>query len=224
MGIFSFIANKLIDKRIKEYQSDLITRHYDEVNSMYIKMRAWRHDYHNHMQIMKAYMSLGQYDKVSDYLCELEDELHNVDTVVKTGNIMVDAILNSKLTLINSRNIETKVRVKVPENINISEMDLCTILGNLLDNALEASEKVEKPIIRIYMGILKGQLYISVANAVSSQLKRRGDRFLSTKNSSNHGFGLMTVDSIVRKYDGYLNRQSEGGIFATEILLPLNKV
>lgn len=78
-------------------------QHYREVENMYRQMRGWRHDYHNHIQTMKAYLSMGQADKLSDSLASLDQDLTNVDTVVKTGNVMVDAILNSKLSMAQAK-------------------------------------------------------------------------------------------------------------------------
>ena len=79
------LFQKWIDKRIDAYQSDLLQKYCDEVESMYTKMRGWRHDYHNHIQAMQASMALGKYDEVSDYLRSLNDDLTNVDTTIKTG-------------------------------------------------------------------------------------------------------------------------------------------
>ena len=75
--------------------------------------------------------------------------------------------------------------------------------------------------IRVYVGILKEQLYISVSNSVGGEVKKQGRSYLSTKNSKTHGFGLMRVDHIAEKYNGYVNRQNEEGVFATEVMLPL---
>lgn len=75
--------------------------------------------------------------------------------------------------------------------------------------------------IRLYIGILKEQLYISVTNSFGGEIKKGGKTYLSTKGSSTNGFGLMRIDSIVNKYNGYVNRQNEEGVFATEIMLPL---
>ncbi len=222
MKLFDIIFGRAIDRRIVKYQNDLIIKHCKEVQNMYKDMRGWRHDYHNHIQALLALTEKpGQLKK---YLLELNNDLTNVDTVIKTGNIMVDAILNSKLSLIRSYDINVNVKAVVPAELPVSETDLCTIIGNLLDNAMEACIKQEETaerFIRIYIGILKKQLYISVQNSASKEPKRTNGIFFSTKNGSGHGFGLMRIDSISAKYNGYVNRQSEEGIFATEILLPL---
>lgn len=232
MGLFNLIFGRLLDRRIAAYQNDLITKHCDEVENIYKTMRGWRHDYHNHIQAMKALTFHAQNQdpdnpflhQLDDYLNSLNQDLTSVDTVIKTGNIMVDAILNSKLSLIRSRQISVNAKAAVPPSLNISEIDLCTIIGNLLDNAMEACLRqtdTEERFIRVFIGILKGQLYISVSNSTGNTIRKQGKTFLSSKDSPSHGFGLMRVDRIAAKYSGYVNRQHEEGIFATEIMLPL---
>lgn len=212
-----------VDRRISRFQNELVDRHYDEVEVMYRKMRGWRHDYHNHIQALKAYMSLSQYEQATSYLDGLEKDLTNVDTVLKTGNVMVDAILNSKLSLIREKGIAVDATALVPGNIAVSGVDLSVLIGNLLDNAMEACMELpgqEDRFIRIYIDIIKKQLYISVTNSMKGKARRFGGHFLSRKEGS-HGFGLTRIDSIVARYGGYLNRQTEEGVFATEIMLPL---
>ena len=105
MSFFS----KQIDKRIAAYQRELIETHYREVENMYRQIRGWRHDYRNHIQMMKVLAANGDMDALKVYLDELDTDLNTVDTVVKTGNPMADAILNSKISLARSRNIPTQV-------------------------------------------------------------------------------------------------------------------
>lgn len=216
---------RYVDRRIECFQSDLVDQHYAEVESMYRTMRGWRHDYHNHIQAMKAYAQLGKYDELMVYLGKLDESLYQVDQVIKTGNLMADAILNSKLGLMKSRNIRTDVTVHVPGQMKPSDMDLCVLVGNLLDNAIEACDEVkeeENRFIRIYIDTLQNQLYISIMNGMEGIARRQGARFVSRKRGDRRqGFGLQQVDRIVEKYGGYLNRQTEEGVFATEIMLPL---
>ena len=94
MSIFS----RIIDKRIAAYQRDLIELHYREVDNMYGQMRGWRHDYRDHIQTMKAFAAADDMDSIRSYLDSLEHDLTTVDTVIKTGNRMTDAILNSKIS------------------------------------------------------------------------------------------------------------------------------
>lgn len=224
MGLFSRLFASIIDKRIGAFQNDLMSKHVVEVENIYRQMRGWRHDYHNHIQTVKAHLQLEQYAEIERYLDKLDTDLTSVDTVVKTGNVMVDAILNSKISLAVSKKIAVKAKALVPKELPISEIDLCVIIGNLLDNAMEASLKLPQEadrFIRIYIDILKEQLYISVSNSVGGEVKKSGRAYLTTKASDSHGFGLMRVDSIAEKYGGFVNRQNEEGVFATEIMLPI---
>lgn len=233
MGLFNLLFGRLLDRRIAAYQNDLITRHCDEVENIYKTMRGWRHDYHNHIQAMKALTFRAEnldpdnpfLHQLDDYLNSLNQDLTTVNTVLKTGNIMVDAILNSKLSLIQSKNIAVNAKASVPPSLSVSEIDLCTMIGNLLDNAMEACLRqpdTDERFIRVFIGILKGQLYLSVSNSTANTVKKQGKTYISSKDSPSHGFGLMRVDRIAAKYSGYVNRQHEEGIFATEILLPLS--
>ena len=93
-----------------------------------------------------------------------------------------------------------------------------------MDNAMEACLKIEeqeKRFLRVYIDVLKGQLYIYVINSAEGDLKKAGKLYLTTKNSREHGFGLLRMDRVVEKYQGYLDRQNEEGVFATEVMLPL---
>lgn len=218
MGIFS----KLIDKKITSYQSELIEIHYREIDNMYRQIRGWRHDYRNHIQAMKAYAANGDWAAITNYLDLLDDNLTQVDTVIKTGNPMTDAILNSKISLAKSKHIQVIADAHIPLKLKSSEIDLCCIIGNLFDNAIEASMQLpeDKRIIRVYMDMRATQLYISFTNfTAGKKLPKIGNLFQTTKGEG-HGFGLVRIDTIVDRLDGYISRNSEDGAFTTEILLP----
>jgi histidine kinase-, DNA gyrase B-, and HSP90-like ATPase len=217
------IFSRLIDKHIAEYQNDLIEKHCEEVENMYRQMRGVKHDLKHHIQTMKAHLIMNQYKELEEYLNELDEDLDIVDTVIKTGNIRIDAVLNSKLAVARARGININAKAIVPAELEINEVDICVIIGNLLDNAIEACEKEkekDKQFIRVYIDILKQQLYIYISNSMTDDIQKSGERYITTKNGS-HGFGLLRIDRVVKKYGGYLNRQHEEGVFATEIMLPL---
>jgi len=224
MGFLSWLLSPVIDKRIAAFQNDLMGKHITEVENIYRQMRGWRHDYHNHIQTVKAHLQLEQYGEIGTYLDKLDTDLTSVDTVIKTGNVMVDAILNSKISLAALKKININAKAIVPKSLSISEIDLCIIIGNLLDNAAEACIKLPNEadrFIRIYIDVFKDQLYISITNSVGGSVKKNGNTYLSTKDKDGHGFGLIRVDKITEKNGGFINRQSEEGVFATEIMLPL---
>ena len=218
MSFFS----KQIDKRIAAYQRELIETHYREVENMYRQIRGWRHDYRNHIQMMKVLAANGDMDAQKAYMDEMHTDHNTVDTVVKTGNPMADAILNSKISLARSRNIPTQVDAHIPVKLKMSELDLCCIIGNLFDNAMEASMALpeERRMIRVYMDMKGTQLYISFTNFTAAKKLSKVGKGFKTSKGEGHGFGLVRIDDIVSRYDGYLSRNSEDGAFTTEILIP----
>ena len=209
-------------RHIALYQQELIKTHYTEVENMYRQMRGWRHDYRSHIQTMKVYAANGDLDAISRYLDMLDTDLQTVDIVIKTGNKMTDAILNSKISLAKDKNINVTADAHIPVELTTPELDLCAILGNLFDNAIEASLALpeEQRMIRVYMDMKETQLYICFTNFTAAEKQKKiNGRFLTTKGVG-HGLGLLRIDDIVKRHDGYVNRNSEDGAFTTEILLP----
>ena len=216
------LFERKIDRRIAAYQRELVETHYAEVENMYRQIRGWRHDFRSHIQTMKVYAANGDVEAVKRYLDELDRSLATVDTVIKTGNPMTDAILNSKISLARSKNIPVRADAHIPVRLRLPELDLCCILGNLFDNAVEASLSLpeEQRMIRVYMDMKGTQLYISFTNfTAQGKQKKLSGRFASTKGEG-RGLGLVRIDAIVERLDGYVSRNSEDGAFTTEILLP----
>lgn len=218
-----FSYKKGFEHQTEQFQQRVMEHQYEEIKSIYMNMRGWRHDYHNHLQVMKAQLTLGNPAEARQYLDELERDLDRVDTYVKSGNLMVDAILNSKLSLAQQKRIEVNCKAQVPEQIPVEDVDMCVILGNLLDNALEACEQIpeKQRFLRIYMIVNKSQLYLSVQNAAKEELNFEERNYITNKRG-NHGFGMRRVKAMVDKYEGFLNLANEPGIFAAEVTMPLN--
>ena len=199
MSLFDKLFHRSIDKRIASYQQELIEKHCEEVQNIYNTMRGWRHDYRNHIAVMQSDLKTGKLDALEKYLGELNIDLNTVDTVVKTGNVTVDAILNSKLALAQNKSIRTDVTASVPET-DITDVELCVIIGNLLDNAMEACMKIENEadrFIRVYIGLFKEQFYISVTNSTESTRRKKLAELITSKKGE-HGLGLRRQDAAVR--------------------------
>ena len=218
-----YFYKKGYEFQTEQFRRDLMEHQYEEIKGVYMDMRGWRHDYHNHMQVMKAQLALGNLEEIQDYLNALEKELDHVDTLVKSGNLMTDAILNSKLTLARRQKIRINCNAKIPERISVEDVDLCVILGNLMDNALEACKQIteENRFLRIYMKVNKSQLYLSIQNSAKEDPDFDEQNYI-TKKRGNHGLGMKRVQTAVEKYQGYLNLANEPGIFAAEVTIPLH--
>lgn len=211
----------LVDRHIAEFQSDLINKQTEEIQNMYRQMQAWRHDYRNHIQNMKNRLD-GDQGELEQYLDDLADDLTQADTSIQTGNVMADAVLNSKLSVAEQKGVQLNIKAHIPQDAVMTDVELCSILGNLIDNAMEACEKLpyDQRFMRVYIDEFKGQFYLSVQNSSPPVICDRGT-YRTTK-AGYHGFGLFRIDRIAKKYGGYVNRQYEEGIFATELLVPLS--
>ncbi len=212
------LFDKLIAKRVASFETEILQKYYAEVDNMYTKMRGWRHDYRHHIQAMKIHAASGEYEEIVKYLDMLDEDLTNIETVIKTGNKMADAILNSKLSLAAEKQIKVKAEAQIPVSLTVSELDLCIIIGNLLDNAIDACMELpaEERLIRIYMEMKGNYLYLALTNTAGGAKKHN---FRTTKGEG-HGLGIARTDAIVKKYGGYITRASEDNAFSTEVLLP----
>lgn len=217
-----FVTKRLDEKWLFDFQDSILAKQRDEIENVYNTMRGWRHDYHNHMQTLKAYLSMNQLEEIHKYLDHLEEDLDSIDIAVRTGNTSVNAILSSKISIAQKNGISVNYKAAVPPKVQVSDVHLCAIIGNLLDNAIEACQKVpqDKRFIRVYIGLFKEQLYISVQNSTEATRRKKLNELITSK-MGEHGLGLKRVDKIVYSYDGYVNRKNEPGIFATEIMLPM---
>lgn len=209
-------------KKLDAYQRELVDIHYHEVDNMYKIMRGWRHDYRGHIQTLKALADKGAVDDIQKYLNMLDIDLKTVDTVIKTGDNMADAILNSKLSLAKSKNIDIIADTGVSVALTMSPTDLCVVIGNLLDNAIEATMKLpeEARMIRTYIDMKNRSLYLSVTNTTASKKLSKINGIFSSLKGEGHGFGLIRIDDIINRYGGYISRNSEDGAFTTEVLIP----
>ena len=216
------LLDGIYDRRVAAYQNKLLKTEVDEVHNIYLTMRGWRHDYHNHMQSVKAYLAMNNLAEARAYLDALEQDLEDINLLFNTGNINADAVLNAKISLAVKKGIKVDYKAVVPKTLAVSDIDLCVVIGNLIDNAVEACEKVvpEHQFIRLYIGILQKQLYLSVSNATCETVRKFDEQYISSKRG-NHGHGLKRINKIVDKYGGFINRKNEPGVFVTEIMLPL---
>lgn len=219
---YALLSDSESVKSIDAMQRKFLSHQYEEIKNVYLNMRGWRHDYHNHIQAMKAYLAMGEVEELQEYISKLEKELDSVDSLVKSGNIMMDAILNSKISIMLKHGIQVDFKAVLPEELKIKDIDMCVMVSNLLENAVESCMKVpvDKRFIRIYSEVFGSQFYISIQNSAEKELDFNQRNYISTKRGE-HGLGMKRVQFLVDKYEGFLNLQNEPGIFASEITIPL---
>lgn len=228
LGIFSIILVVVTIFQRKEIgfyklHEEELDQYATEVETVYRQLRGIKHDYRNHLQGMSAFIETDQLDELQIYIKQLNNELNQVDSIIRTGNTMIDALVNTKLTIAHEQGVELYATAIAPEKLSIENIDLAIILGNLLNNAIEATTQKDAKetgqFIRLYIAPMQENLYISMTNTMK---KNPQPQFLSLKAPNRQGYGIHRIDQAVEKYQGLVNRQWEDGVFATEITMPLN--
>jgi hypothetical protein len=214
-----------IDLSTNLQRMELESRFYTEIDIMYADMRAWRHDYMINLTALRALAENKETEKILDYINSIDKEPERNLITLQTGNVVLDAVVSSKLWLAQSQGIDVSLQAVYPENNPIKDNDLCAIAGNLLDNAIEACERMTEADGNKFISLailVKGKnLVISISNSFNNDLRREGERYLTLKKERFHGLGISHVDSIVNKYQGQIIREHKHGIFETRIMLPL---
>ena len=206
--------------KLVEYQTEQSEKHLNEVRSIHKEMRGYKHDFHHHLQTLKDQLEAGEVDRALAYIEQLDNQLMNVDTLLKTGNISFDAILSAKIAQAKAENISVTVKANVPDKLTISDLELSIIIGNLLDNAIEACHTVTgERFIRIFISMKGTMLYFSMLNASGAKKKKTGSLFATHKNGV-HGFGLRRAEAILEEHGGWVKYNSEDGAFTSEFLVP----
>lgn len=207
--------------KIIELQTEQSGKHLDEVRSIHREMRGYKHDFHHHLQTLRGQLEAGELERAIRYIDELDRDIMHVDTLLKTGNVCVDAILSAKLALAKSAGVPVTVKANLPDELTLSDVELSIIIGNLLDNAIEACSAVapEERFLRLYMSVKGNMLYFSMLNSAGKKQVKRGG-FFSSRKDGLHGFGLKRAESLIRQHGGWCKYNSEDGAFTSEFLVP----
>lgn len=210
----AYVIKTRAESAIRETEQE----YYDEINRRYNESRKIRHDINNHLLAVSALIERGNIEAAKRYIAEVSEQSDLAAMPVKTGRNVLDALLFKKTEQAAEKGCKITFEIDCPISGGISDYDLCTIFGNILDNAIEAANSGDK--ISVKIGKQLEMLYISCENPFSGELKRRGDKIITTKKDiASHGFGIMRVKEIAGRYGGDVNITAENGVFLVEILL-----
>lgn len=185
-----------------------------------------RHDTKNHLQNAKALLSQGKYDSVESLISEMIEQTNNIHLELNavTENEIIDAAIAVKYAICKSQGIDFKLTCEPLPKLNISEIDLSSLISNILDNAITAAKKTDKPRVKISVLTRGDYLNIVSENTYIGEIKKSDEgkltTFTSTKfNSSKHGFGTQIIGEIASKYDGTCVYEFENGVFKMNVML-----
>ncbi len=194
-------------------------RYFDEVNRQYIESRKIKHDINNHLLALQALIEKGQIDEAKRYIRDVSEKTENASNLVNTGSKVINALLFKKTEKAQAEHKTLVLDVRCSLSaLNVSDYDLCSVFGNMLDNALEATREGDEIILRIDRQM--DMLYIACENPFVGELRKSGDRIVTTKaNPEGHGYGIRRIREIAGHYGGEANVVSENGCFRIEVLL-----
>ena len=186
------------------------------------RIRGIYHDMKNHILVLRSYAEQQKYAELDEYLARMQEETQAAVPQVYTGQPAVDSMLHYKIG--SAPDVPVRVEAGIPETLEMDGFDITVILGNLLDNAIEACRRLEKEERSVLLSIrlAKNQLFIRMENTFDGQLRTRQGRLLTRKEDGGvHGLGLENVRRVADKYHGLLETEAEGRIFRTKVLLYL---
>lgn len=189
------------------------------------RLRALRHDMKNHILHLSAQLRQGHHEDALRYLEAMERELLNPAEYVRTGNREVDSLLNYKLQKAEQVLEKVESDINVPVELAAKSFDINVILGNLLDNAIEAAQESEGKWLKLALRADRGVFLIHIANSCGSLPKRRGRGFFSTKkDAGEHGIGLQNVRRMVERQNGNMEFRYGEEEFAVEVMLYMSEM
>lgn len=216
--------DKLCKQEVVITRMELEEKRYEQIESVNQEHSAFLHDINHYMRIIGEMATEKRENDILDLLAELQIKVTAAETEMYCPNRLLNTILNEKNKVAYENGIEMKIKIE-PEFVvdQIENMDLIAIMGNLLDNALEAAKKCNHGYVKVYLYTQNNSHFsiIKVINNYVGTIKEKGDRLLSIKeDKEKHGFGIQNVCSLAQKYDGYLQNFYEEGVFTAIVVLP----
>ena len=201
-----------------EMKNRMLQKSLDETNQAFKLWKSSVHDYKHNIIALTQLADDGNIEEIKKYLKRENELMDRKMFYIQTGNSVVDAIVNTKQSFAEEKGITFVVNAKVPENCVVSELDMANILGNLIDNAIEASNSEEEPYIDVTMRQDKHFIVIKIINKYSREFSKRLE---TTKHKRMfHGIGIGSVKNIVEKYEGEFSIDKQGKEVIVKILIP----
>ncbi|MFV0379890.1 MAG: sensor histidine kinase [Anaerorhabdus sp.] len=197
---------------------------YVQVVDAYNSIRKWKHDYTKIISTIQELNHSENYDSLNLFLKEIGNEFEDDSYCILTGNNYLDALLNYEIKKCKDLKINISLDLCIPSLDFMKKVDLCSIFGNILDNAIEASEKCtikNKKCINLKARIDNNMLVISCKNNFKIKPRLSGEEIISIKKKRNHGLGIKTIKSLAEKYDGLINIKIDDEIFEITSIIPL---
>ena len=201
-----------------ELQKDMA----DEIMKMREQSRALKHDMKNHTLVILSYLEKNQIEEAKQYTSEILDKLNAMYTYISVGNSLLNFIINSKLSKAKELEIEIKAEIENLSFSYVDSIDFSSLLGNILDNAMEAAVNSESKKLGVIIAHKKGFDTIAVKNSIDWSVLDRNPELRTSKTEPDHGLGVRQIRAIVEKYGGELDIYEEQGMFCVFVVFQGN--
>ena len=216
-------SKKLIITECNLNKLEADSKYNKEIRTIYNEMTQWKHDWQNHINVAMYMLKEKRYEEAGKYLGEISNSINydrKYKSFITTNNNVLNAIINSKIIVAVDKNIDVKTSVNITEPIHIDDIDLCGLLGNLLDNAIEACERTKSNrFINIKIITVKKNLIILIKNSMSGNIELIDNEYFSSKRKGLLGRGIAQINKIVDEYNGVVTRKHDNYIFETKIVM-----
>lgn len=231
--LFDHIIAQIHENNIVKFrQKQLILQHhqFENIISGYENVKRVRHDMLGHLITIKEYLKLNKVEGAINYIGKLNHEIDFIKQGIFSENISVDAIVNNRMAKANELGIKTIIDIVIPNSLNVDDLDLCVIIGNLLTNAIEACQGInggKSKYIKFIMKYKRESIIIETINSYNSQtVKELNGKFASSKtfrDKGEYGMGLSNIESVSKKYNGILDIDRDKNEFIVKIVIPDKK-
>lgn len=213
--------------QLKQDQAEILERDYQALSRTYEDNAKLYHDLHNHIEAIYQCLTQDDIQDAIRYCEDLRTPVREISQTVWTGDKAIDYLISSKMALAGQARIKTKVNIEYPHNTNIRSVDLATILGNLLDNALEAAKTApdKARFLNLTIRRINAMLIVKVENGYGNAPKQENGTLITSKvDKSSHGWGLKSVQTAAERYDGAITTDYENGVFRSVVTLSFQPI
>lgn len=221
--IYDFTANQQEQELVMRTRNMLLEENYRNLYEEQKRLERAAHDFKNHINLLENYIREEKYDTAAAYIQGLKNPLKIISQRSWSGNKMIDTILNIKLSEAEEKEIRVYTEIECVQTLSLSEYDLCVVLSNLLDNAIEACEYVEvgKKELAVYMKWVNHLFIIKIVNSIGRMPDKKNGKYYTTKKDKRiHGIGLESVRVTIDKYQGTLFLEHTGQQFTAIVSIP----
>lgn len=217
----SMMYKDRMEKVFLEQENIYYNNQFELIQTSLKSVKSFKHDLLNHLSTIKILIEKDEKEKVLEHIEKMTDSCELIKEYAKSGNIVIDSMINYKLQQAEEDNININVGLKIPANLNITSFDVVIILGNILDNAIHATKKLQiNRNIDLRMGYNKGRLIIKLENTFDGKILFDGDKILSIdKNKDEHGLGIENVQSCIKNYNGTMDIEYTDKTYMISLLL-----